>query len=258
MITPKITIPNRPKPYLAEAYNSYYGTLKEFRHIVVRFWRNRSHMYNNAYLLCSAFPEHISASASNGFMNEFHIRDIQECYQYFEAWVSMEFFIRNWKYCEYYIGSEPVYHNELDCYIRNILKGVTFSDIQMINPKAEIKNRRGKWVHEKLLFDIISSIFPKYNVQFHYRADWLENLELDIYIKEINLGFEYQGIQHYQVVAHWGGENGLKKRQSNDARKKELCKANGVTLIYFDYTEVLTKANVKAKIAKALKSNQLF
>lgn len=250
MIKPKITIPNRPKPYLVEAYNGYYGTLKEFRAIIVRFWENRSYMYNDAYLLCSTFPEHISASASNGFMNEFHIRDIKECYQYFEVWVMMEFFIRNWKYCECYIGSEPVYNNELDCYIRNILKNVAFSDIKMINPEAEIKNRRSKWIHEKLLFDIVSSIFSEYNVQFHYRGKWLEMLELDIFIEELAIGIEYQGIQHYQAIKHWGGEDGLKKRQSNDAKKKHLCKEKGITLIYFDYTEPITRDYVKRKLKK--------
>ena len=253
MITPKITLPNRPKPYFVEAYNGYYGTLKEFRTIVVRFWESRSYMYNNAYLLCSAFPEHISASASNGFMNEFHIRDIQECYQYFEAWVMMEFFIRNWKYCEYYIGSEPVYHNELDCYIRNILKGVAFSDIKVINPDAEIKNRRGKWVHEKLLFDIISSIFSEYNVQFHYRGKWLEMLELDIFIEELAIGIEYQGIQHYQPIAHWGGQEGFTKRRLNDLKKKRLCEKNGVQLVYFTYKEKITSQLIMERLGPYLK-----
>lgn len=252
MITPKIKIPNRPKPYLTEAFNGYYGTLKEFRTIVVRFWESRSNMYNVAYLLCSAFPEHILASAGNGFMNEFHIRNIQECYKYFKVWVRMEFYTRNWKYCEYYIGSDSVYHNELDCYIRNILKDVTFSDIQVVNPDTEIKNRSGKWVHEKLLFNIVNSIFSEYTVQFHYRGKWLEMLELDIFIEELAIGIEYQGIQHYQAVKHWGGEDGLEKRQSNDAKKERLCKENGITLIYFDYTEPITNDYVRRKLKKII------
>lgn len=248
----QITIPNRPKPHLGEASDSYYGTLKEFRSIVVRFWESRSYMYNDACLLCSIFPEHILASANNGFMNEFHIRNIKECYEYFYVWNRMEFYIRNWKYCEYYIGSDSVYHNELDCYIRNILKGVTFPDIETLNPDTELKNHRGKWVHEKLLFNIITSIFSKYTVQFHYREKWLEKLELDIFIEELAIGIEYQGIQHYQVIKHWDGEDGLKKRQANDAKKRKLCKENGITLIYFNYTEPINNSYVRKKLKKFL------
>lgn len=249
----QLQLPKRPKPSLLDAYNGYYGNLDKFYEITVRFWENRSSMYNDVSLLCTSFPEHTSPSSNNGFMNEFHIRNLKECYKYFKIWNMMEFYMRNWKYCEYYISLEPVYHNEMDCYIRHVLKNVTFPEIKFIDPKEELQKRRGKWIHEKQLFYIIESLYPDCTVKYHYRAKWLENLELDIYIKELNLGFEYQGIQHYEVVAHWGGEIGLKKRQFNDVRKKELCKANGVILIYFDYTDILTKENVKGKIDKTLK-----
>jgi hypothetical protein len=252
MNKPKIILPERPKPSLVDAYNGYYGNLKEFRTLVVRFWENRSPMYNDASLLSSAFPVHILPSANNGFMNEFHIRSIKECYQYSDIWKILEFYLRNWKYCEYYIGSEPVYHNECDCYIANILKNVVFRDIKIINPEEELKKRRGRWVHEKLLYSIIESLFPNYTVLYHYRAQWLENLELDIYIEELKIGIEYQGIQHYEIITHWGGADGLKQRQFNDAKKKRLCEEHEITLVYFDYNEPITNAYVKNKMAAIL------
>lgn len=249
----QIVIPNRPKPYLIDAYNGYYGNLNEFRTIRVRFRESHSPMYSDAFLLCTVFPEHTSSSASNGFMNEFQIRSLKECYQFSEIWNEIEFYIRNWKYCEYYIGTEAVYHNEMDCYIRNLLKYITFPNIKIINPKTELKNRRGKWIHEKLLFDIIVSLYPNCNVLYHYRAKWLENLELDIYIENFKIGIEYQGIQHYEIVQHWGGDEGLKKRKLNDAKKKKLCEKNGVTLIYFDYTKKITSTYVKNKMTTITK-----
>lgn len=253
MIKPQITLPKRPKPNLEEAYNGYYGNLKEFRTLIARFWESRSPMYNDAFLLCSTFPVHTSASANNGFMNEFHIRNIEECYIYSDIWRLIEFYSRNWKYHEYYIGYDPVYHNEFDCYIRNILKNVSFPNAKIINPETELKKLRGKWIHEKLLYNIIEGLFSDYTVQYHYRAPWLEGLELDIYIENLNVGIEYQGIQHYEVIKHWGGANGLKQRQINDMKKKNLCATHGVTLIYFDYTESITNTYVKNKMYSIIK-----
>lgn len=188
-------------------------------------------------------------------MNEFHIRSLEECYKYSKVWCTLEFYIRNWKYCEYYIGADPVYHNEVDCYIRNILKGITYPEIKVIIPEIELKKLRGKWVNEKLLYNIVEEIFTDCTVLYHYRPRWLEGLELDIYVKDFKLGFEYQGIQHYQVIEHWGGEDGLRKRQFNDAKKKDLCIEHGVRLIYLDYTEPLTNAYVQNKITRILKED---
>lgn len=253
MDKPQIVIPSRPKPCLKDAYNGYYGTLKEFRPLRVKFWKNRSSMYNDASLLCSTFPVHILPSAHNGFLNEFYMQNLRECYKYSYIWRTLEFYTRNWKYCEYYIGTDPVYHNELDCYIMNILKNVVFPDIKILDPETELKNRRGKWIHEKLLYNIVENIFSTCTVLFHYRAQWLEGLELDIYIKDFKIGIEYQGIQHFEVIEHWGGINGLKQRQFNDSKKKRLCEIHGITLIYFDYTEPITTSCVKNKMSNVIR-----
>lgn len=252
MHKPQITLPSRPKPHLVDAYNGYYGKLNDFFTIAIRFWENSSPMYNDASLLCTAFPKHILPTSKNSFMNEFHIRSIKECYEYSDVWRTMEFYTRNWKYCEYYIGSDSVYHNEMDCYIRNILKNISFPEIKVIDPEATLKILRGKWVHEKLLFHIIESLFPDCTVLYHYHSPWLDNLELDIYIENLKIGIEYQGIQHYEVVNHWGGAEGLEKRKFNDMKKKSLCKKNGVTLIYFKYTEPITNTYVRNKINNVL------
>ena len=250
-------VPNRPKPTLVDAYEGYYGTLSEFRKITVRFWKSRSKMYTNISLLCSIFPTHILASSDNGFMNEFQINSIEECYKFYKIWVNMEFYMRNWKYCEYYIGKDLVYINKLDFYIRNLLKGVEYPEIKQLDYSAEIKVLRGKWVNEKLLYNIVKSLFPNYTVLFHFRAEWLENLELDIFIKEISVGIEYQGIQHYEAIKHWSGEKGLKHRQYNDMRKKTLCQNMGVKILYFDYTENISLSYVEKKITNFLYHSSL-
>ncbi len=82
----------------------------------------------------------------------------------------------------------------------------------------------------------------------HYRPEFLEFLELDVYIPELKLGFEYQGIQHFESIEHWGGESALKEVRVRDARKKSLCEKNGIRLIYCFYYEDLTKTLIKNKI----------
>jgi hypothetical protein len=36
------------------------------------------------------------------------------------------------------------------------------------------------------------------------------------------IAIEYQGIQHYKAIKHWGGEKGLQKRQADDKKNMKL------------------------------------
>lgn len=96
------------------------------------------------------------------------------------------------------------------------------------------------WTSETILYYIVETLFPEYTVLRHYRPDFLEGLELDIFIKELNIGIEYQGIQHYKPVRHWGGKEALKKVQERDKKKKQICKKLSVNLIYFEHNEELS------------------
>ena len=98
-----------------------------------------------------------------------------------------------------------------------------------------------KWISETHLFHLIKEIFPEYNPIFHYSGGEMQGLELDIFIQELRLGIEYQGEQHYQIIEHWGGEEGLNKRIENDKRKLELCKQNNYTLIEFTFNDDLNR-----------------
>ena len=108
------------------------------------------------------------------------------------------------------------------------------------------------WINETTLKHIVVSLFPNRTVLSHYRPEWLCGLELDIYVPEIKLAFEYQGIQHFKAVKHWGGKDKLKIQQEHDARKKRICNELGINLVYFDYTEEITTEYVKTKIASYL------
>ena len=108
------------------------------------------------------------------------------------------------------------------------------------------------WVSETIMYNIICKLYPNYTILRHYRPQWLEKLELDVYIPDLKIGFEYQGIQHFQSVEYWGGEEQLLVVQEHDTRKKRLCVENNVTLICVNYDEPLTETHMKDRIQEVV------
>lgn len=62
---------------------------------------------------------------------------------------------------------------------------------------------------------------------------------IDIYLPTYNIGIEYQGIQHFESVKYWRGENGFKDIVERDNRKYRLCKENNIHLLYFTNEKIL-------------------
>ena len=54
-----------------------------------------------------------------------------------------------------------------------------------------------------------------------------------------NLDFliEYQGKQHYQASAKYGGKRGLYQQQFNDNKKRRFCALKNIKLIEIPFTE---------------------
>ncbi len=53
----------------------------------------------------------------------------------------------------------------------------------------------------------------------------------------IDFIIEYQGKQHYEPSAKFGGKKGLYQQQFNDNKKRRYCALNGIKLIEIPYTE---------------------
>ncbi|WP_141212211.1 hypothetical protein [Halorubrum ezzemoulense] len=110
-----------------------------------------------------------------------------------------------------------------------------------------------RWESETVLYNIIESKYgDEYTIKRHHRPDWLEGLELDIFIEEAGVGIEYQGIQHYEVVEAWGGEEGLEERQERDQQTKELCREHGVELVEVRYDEDISEEIVEKRVDSLL------
>lgn len=72
--------------------------------------------------------------------------------------------------------------------------------------------------------------FPKKRLKI------MEKLELDGYCEDIDLAFEYNGLQHYEFIPYFHKEESkFIEQQERDRRKRELCDKNGICLIEIPY-----------------------
>lgn len=88
------------------------------------------------------------------------------------------------------------------------------------------------WVSETALYYEVKAAFPSLKVMQHASPAWLGRQHLDIFIEELSVGIEYQGIQHDKPVSFFGGEEAYQKTVKRDRAKKNKCSRNGVRLIY--------------------------
>ncbi len=115
--------------------------------------------------------------------------------------------------------------------------------------QAFVHYKKGsRWTSETILYQLGESNYTAHTIERHYRPDILDGLELDIFLPDAEVGIEYQGIQHYEPVDHWGGEEGLEERQKRDAKKKRLCEDHGIDLVCVRHDQELTDNLIERKI----------
>lgn len=103
---------------------------------------------------------------------------------------------------------------------------------------------KSKWKNEQSLYLLVKQLYP--NAIFQYRPNWLSPQSLDIYIPELNVGIEYQGIQHYSEVDFFGGKKAFEHRVALDEKKRKICNEFNVRLIEWNYNIDITKKNLKS------------
>lgn len=60
----------------------------------------------------------------------------------------------------------------------------------------------------------------------------------DFYIPSKNLLIEFQGIQHFQPVARFGGQESFVRQCQVDIAKQEIAEAEGYELLYINYNQI--------------------
>lgn len=98
-----------------------------------------------------------------------------------------------------------------------------------------------RWKSEFSLYMLVKSYFP--DSIYQYRSEWLQGQSLDVFIPGHGVGIEYQGIQHYEPIDIFGGEEGLEETRKRDKIKREKCKEQNILLIEWNYSTDITDDN---------------
>ena len=94
---------------------------------------------------------------------------------------------------------------------------------------------------EKRILKLLKQI-ENLNIIQYYKTEWLGRQHIDIYLPDYKIGIECHGIQHYEPIEKFGGEEGFLKTIERDSRKRKLCIENDITLFeipfYYKPTEI--------------------
>ena len=94
-----------------------------------------------------------------------------------------------------------------------------------------LEARQGeRWVNEAMLGKALVALFGKEKVKRHARPVWLSPQHLDFFVEDLSIAVEYMGLQHYEPVSVFGGEEALQATRERDQRKRRLCEGMGVRL----------------------------
>eukprot|EP01126_Amoeba_proteus_P021660 TRINITY_DN2203_c0_g4_i4.p1 TRINITY_DN2203_c0_g4~~TRINITY_DN2203_c0_g4_i4.p1 ORF type:complete len:240 (-),score=37.66 TRINITY_DN2203_c0_g4_i4:11-730(-) len=120
-----------------------------------------------------------------------------------------------------------------------------FSGIKFAYPEYPWNRQKfffsGKRSSQRWLHLLVKQALPSDDVIEDYNCSGLfwdsdKPVELDIYVPNYNLAFEYQGEQHYFNLSHiFGIHASLPHYQRRDQIKQKLCLEANISLIYIPY-----------------------
>ena len=131
----------------------------------------------------------------------------------------------------------------VDSYTKLRVKHNKCGNIYEVTPHAFISlNNRCPYCNSPKGETIISRILDTLSINYEYQKifDDLKDTNLlsyDFFIPDQNLLIEYQGLQHYKPIEHFGGETTFNRQQKHDKMKADYAKDHGYELIAVPYTE---------------------
>lgn len=108
----------------------------------------------------------------------------------------------------------------------------------------------------------IREVLLENNIKFEEqkRFDWLGSQSLDFYIPSKNIAIECQGKQHFEPIGFFGGIDALTSTKERDNMKLQLCRNNGVILLYYanyEYDFPYYVFNNKLELLKIIETNEI-
>jgi len=215
----------------------YDITMKEFRDTGASSLLSNYYLNSPRKAIMNSFPEHA--------WNLFSFKSLP-----FDSWRSKKMWENFFKKVEHQLGVKELedwYRVSWD-QLRTIqntlfLKNVNslFQALKFFYPshnwKPELFRATGsKKSSQRSIFVWARKIFGL-DVVEDYHTEMIQSkaekmLELDVFVRNYALGFEYQGMQHYETVKCWSASNLYEWR---DDEKYRACKELGITLLYIPY-----------------------
>lgn len=125
----------------------------------------------------------------------------------------------------------PCYSFSLNLNTERFVKSITRDAENTIREEMGFPRVGEGWMSETELYYAVKKALPELEVIHHGSPEWLGKQHLDVYIPELRMALEYQGLQHDQPVAFFGGDEAFAKSQARDAKKKRLCDKHDVELV---------------------------
>ena len=88
---------------------------------------------------------------------------------------------------------------------------------------------------EVRLRDTLKNDFQNEKIDYQAHLPWLGRQTFDIYFPKYNIAIEYQGIQHFQPVEQFGGEETFKYMRERDIEKNKKSVENNCKILYFSF-----------------------
>lgn len=135
-------------------------------------------------------------------------------------------------------------------FVPSFVKGIEKQELDKYDKKY-ILSKKKEWFNEMYMTFLIRKIFPQY-ITLENTRGILNRLELDCYIPDLKLGFEYDGEQHYIFPNSFHkSKEDFKEQLRRDREKDRLCKEMGIKLIRIKYDETMTEDLIKDKTGGA-------
>lgn len=98
-------------------------------------------------------------------------------------------------------------------------------------------------IGEKLISKYLNDNQINYTPQYKFSdCKHIKPLPFDFYLQDYNVCIEYDGIQHFESVERFGGEEGFRKTRERDEIKTQYCKNNNIPLLRIRYDQDIVGA----------------
>ena len=135
----------------------------------------------------------------------------------------------------------------LDKYVNNKtklrVKHNGCGNVYEVQPNSFLSGKRCPYCNQTPKGEtFISKILDNLNINYEYQKTFddlrdSQPLSYDFYIPDQNILIEYQGLQHYQPIDYFGGDDRFISQQKHDKMKLDYAKEHGYNLITVPYTE---------------------